>query len=359
MGPVEERQDTLNLLAGADVENHMAISDETWGIKEFQRDKANQLEQFGINQDRQIADDKAATERFKLALRKGTDEILLSVTRYDSMVKSLLMDVREYAAKVELEQLDVERQRSILAITKEELHLKQVNAAIFLEYINKKMVEVEVVKNRVEAAKANVRAIMANIAAGEADIKLINAEIEEVMMEAEKAGLQADVATIYAQIMVKQLSLVKLDVGRAEIAAGFKYITSKLTDMLAIWDEKLLVMQIKTDLENALKDEMYKILAAEKSGENLKVTEQIDQRDVFTHTQASTLLNIEAEKDLKATLVAAREELADQRLTMATQVDDMRTWAQELLNTAHKWTYLNGKQWFTDITRSTEYITGG
>ena len=107
MAPLAAQQVALDHLARPGIENFMAISDETWGIKEYQRDRTYTLEQFGINQDRQIADDKVATGRAKLAIQRATDEYTLAVRVFDSKVKALLMGAREYAAQVELEQLAV------------------------------------------------------------------------------------------------------------------------------------------------------------------------------------------------------------------------------------------------------------
>ena len=190
MAPIAAQQDALNLLAGAGVENSMAISDETWAIKEYERDKTNELDQFGVAQDRQIADEKAVLERTKLSIKKATDAYVLAVMQYETAVKNLIMAAREYAAQVELEQLEVERLRSILAVEKEGLHLKQVNAQIYYEVIAKAMVEADLAKAQVDVAKATVRAVMADIEAGEAEIKLIMAQVEQAMTEADKAGIR-------------------------------------------------------------------------------------------------------------------------------------------------------------------------
>jgi len=140
-----------------------------------------------------------------------------------------------------LEQLDVEKSRANLAVAKEDLHQKQVNASIYYEYIQKTMVEADIAKSQVEVAKAHIRATIAGIEAGEADIRVITAQIEQYMAQAEKAGLQADVAMIFADILVKKLSVVKLGIGQAEIAAGFGYIQSKLDDTLALYDTQKLI----------------------------------------------------------------------------------------------------------------------
>lgn len=232
MTPLATQQATLDSLARPGIESFMAISDENWGIKEFQRDRTYELNQFEVTQDRQIADDKVATGRAKLTIQRAMDEYTLAVKIYDAKVKALLMGAREYAAQVELEQLAAEKSRAILAVAKEGLHQKQVNASIYYEWIQRQMVEADIAKNKVEVAKAHVKAIMADIEAGEADIKVITAQIEQYVAEADKAQLQASVAMLYAEILLKKLSAVRLDIGQKEIAAGFGYIQSKLDDAL-------------------------------------------------------------------------------------------------------------------------------
>jgi len=91
MTPLAVEQATLNGLAHPGIESFMAISDETWGIKEYQRDRTSELEQFGINQDRQIAEEQVVTGRTKLAIQRAIDEYTLAVKIYDAKVKSLLM----------------------------------------------------------------------------------------------------------------------------------------------------------------------------------------------------------------------------------------------------------------------------
>jgi len=352
MTPLADQQAAENLLAGAGVENAMAICDETMDIKESQRDKSVELEQFGINQDRQIADAKATTGRAKIAIQQATDAYTLSAQVYDAKVKALIMGVREYAAQVELEQLTVEEARGALAVAKEELHLDQVNAQIYYEVINKAQVEADLAKAQVEVAKANVRALLADIAAGEADIRLVTAEIEQYMAQADKATLQADVASIYAQIMVKQLSQVKLDVGQAEINSGFKYIASRLADMLAVWDERTLIQTLKTELENALATEVNLTLAAEKAQEDLRETETVNAREVQDYTKTQTEANIEAETALRQAQVTARNALADARMSSETQRDAKRTWAEALINVAQRYTYLHSIHTSTDTSNS-------
>ena len=359
MVPLAAQQAILDSLGRPGIENYMAVSDENWEIKEYQRDRTYELDQFGINQDRQIADDKVATGRAKLAIQRATDEYALAVKIYDAKVRALLMGAREYAAQVELEQLAVEKDRAILAVAKEGLHLTQVNASIYYEYIQSLMVDTEIAKYKVEVAKAQVRAVMADIEAGEADIKVIMAEIEKYIAEADKAGLQADVAKIFAEILTKKLSAVKLDVGQKEIATGFGYIQSRLDDALAKLETQKLEEMLQIDYADAAQVEAGLIFPDETAVEDLHEQEQLDALDVFNYTKGATEQNIEDETTLQAELVTAKEALSDQELAVAEQKDTKDTWAKALINTAHKYVFLNRLESIEAVSSSVETISGG
>ena len=358
MTPLATQQAVLDSLGRPSIENLMAISNETWGIKEFQRDRAHELDQFGINQDRQIADDKVATGRAKLAIQKATDEYTLAVKVYEAKVKALLMGVKEFAAQVELEQLAVEQSRAILAVAKEGLHQKQVNASIYYEHIQSLMVDTEIAKYKVEVAKAQVRAVMADIGAGEADIKVIMAEIEKYIAKADKAGLQADVAMIFAEILTKKLSAVKLDVGQKEIASGFGYIQSRLDDALAKLETQKLEETHQLDFANSALAEVGYIFPDEIAAEDLHEQEQAYARSVFEYTETATTSNIEEETTLQDRLVTAKESLSDEELAAEEDRDTKKTWAQALVNAAHRYVYLNRLTSVEEVSSSIETITG-
>ena len=358
MTPLATQQATLDNLARPGIESFMAISDENWGIKEGQRDRTYELNQFEVAQDRQIADDKVATGRAKLAIQKAMDQYTLAVKAYDARVRALLMGAREYAAQVELEQVAVEQSRAILAVAKEGLHQKQVNASIYYEYIQRAMVEADIAKGKVDVAKAQVRAIMADIEAGEADIKVITAQIEQYIAQADKATLQADVAMIFAEILTKKLSTVKLDIGKKEIAAGFGYIQSRLDDALARLATEKIEETLKADYANAALIETGLIFPDEKAAEDLREKEQLDARDIFSFTETKTEQNIQDETALKALAVTAREALSDQRLSVAEQRDAKETWAKLLIDAAERWTHKNMVRLTGSQSRETLTISG-
>jgi hypothetical protein len=358
MAPLAAQQAVMDSLGRPGIESFMAITDENWGIKEFQRDRTYELNQAEVADQRQIADDQVATGRAKLAIQRSMDAYTLAVLIFTAKVKALLMGAREYAAQVELEQLEVERTKAILAVAKEGLHQKQVNAAIYYEYIQGLMVEADIAKSQVEVAKAQVRALMADIAAGEADIRVITAQIEVFMAQADKAGLRADVANIFAEILVKKLSAVKLDVGQKEIAAGFGYIQARLDDALLHLETQKVGETLKTDYANAALVEAGLIFPDEKASEDLREKEQLDAREVFDYTRTATYQNIQDETALRALSVTAKEALSDQKLAVKEGEDIKKTWAQALINTAHKYVYLNRLESIERVSSSIETISG-
>jgi hypothetical protein len=318
----------LDTLAAPSIENFLAISDEAWGIKEDQRDKTVELSQAEVDQDRLIADAKAATGRAKIAIERAADEYVLAAKIYDAKVKGLIMGAKEYAALVEQYQLEVEESRAGLAVDKEALHLKEVKAKIYLQTIEQAQVEADIAKAQVDVAKAHVRAAMAGIEAGRAEIELIQAQTEVYIAEADKATLQADVASIFAEILTKQLSQVKLDVGQKEIAAGFAYIQSHLDDMLALWDTRDAINLIQVESEMDLQAEIALRYLVDRVQEALKETEIDNSRDVLTYEQGQTNLNIAGEAALQAGLVGAKKILMGQKLDSSMQRDDAEAGAQ-------------------------------
>lgn len=339
MTPLTTHQAVLNSLGQPGIENFMAITEETWGIKEVQRDRSYELNQAEVTDQRLIAENQVVTSLAKLAIQTATDEYTLAIKIYDAKVRALLMGAREYVAQIELEQLEVEKSRAVLAVAKEVLRQSQVNASIYYEYIQGLMVDAEIAKAKVETAKANVRAVMADIAAGEADIRVITAEIEQYMAQAEKATLQADVAMIYAEILTKKLSAIRLDIGQQEIAAGFGYIQSRYDDMLIRLATQKVEEGLRLDYAKTSLEEANLIFPDEKASVDLAEKEQLNAQDVFAFTQSATNQNIQDETALRQQAVVAREAISDQKLAVRQAEDIKKTWAQALVSAAHKYVY--------------------
>jgi len=135
------------------------------------------------------------------------------------------------------------------------------------------MVEADVAKAQVEVAKAQVRAVEAQIAAGEAEVELVDAQVKIAMAQAEKAELQAKVAMIFADIVTRGLALIRLGVETQEVADSFTWVTMKLTDMLALWNERQAVEFILEQTAETMLADTNVLLAAEEAAENLRLKE--------------------------------------------------------------------------------------
>jgi hypothetical protein len=358
MAPLAAMETDLDFIAAPGIENYIVISDETWGIKEDQRDKAVELSQAEVDQDRLIAEAKAATGRAKIAIERAADEYVLAAKIYDAKVKGLIMGAKEYAALVEQEQLAVEKAKSGLAVDKEALHLIEVKAKIYLQTIEQAQVEADIAKSQVEVAKAHVRAAMAGIEAGRAEIELIDAQTQVYVMEAEKATLQADVASIFAEIMTKKLSETKLGVGRAEITAGYGYIQSKLDDALVLYGTRALIEEIRTEAEVALKEEMDLYLAVEKAEMDLRLLETEYARLTLIYEESQIWDNITGEEVMRQALVNAKMALNRARTALIRGREQAQTAAATLVSAAQKMAYARSFHGSTSYTESTEYISG-
>ena len=157
MAPLAAEQAILDNLGQPGIESPMAVSDENWDIKSYQRDRTYEVDQFAVVQDRQIADDKVATGQAKLAILRVTDEYVLAVRVYDSRVKALLMGAREYAALVELEQLAVALSESILAVDKEAVHLTKVKSEVYSENVHQAEEQTNIAKANLAVDKEVLR----------------------------------------------------------------------------------------------------------------------------------------------------------------------------------------------------------
>jgi hypothetical protein len=337
--PLQGEAEILASLGRPQVESYMAITDELFAIKEYQRNKETEISDKQIAQGYLIADEKAATERQKLAIKMAAETYLQSARLYDAMVRTYIMAAKEYAAQVEQEQVELERRQAELAVAKEEARLKEINAEIYYEYVKRMEVEVDIARAQVDVAKANTRAIMADLDAQEAELQIIEAQLKAAMMVAEKATLQADIAMTYAEIITKGLAAIKLDVERTEIEKGFEYIQSKLTDLLKIWDTRIDIEDYRTQSEQEILNETLLLLDGEKAAEDLRTKEMTYNEGVQEYEETETLGELEEERSLRAQWVAAREALLKAKSDAEITINDLNTWAKLIANKAQRWVH--------------------
>jgi hypothetical protein len=357
MDPLASMEADLDTLAVAGIENFMAISDETWGTKEDQRDRTIELSQNEIDQDVALADAKAATGRAKLAIERTADEYVLAVKVYDAQARSLLMEAKEYAALAELEQLANDADRASLAVDKEALRAAKIRGDILLEGFQAAMVQADIARAQLDVARANIRAAMAGVEAGRISVDIAMAGVQLAMTAAQSAELQADVAMILAEIVTTAISKTVLGVGKEEIQQGFALIATKLADAVALFDAKKLIAEIKVEAEEAMAEAVTATIEVEVVGAEIGLLEPAIATEVMEYEKAQSAAYLEKERAASAKVVEARNAVHWAHKSLSVQRDSAHTVAQGILDAAHINTYGYSTR-ITDIHEdSVEYIS--
>jgi len=259
----------------------IAIVDGEVDFQAEQRGRLHELELMGVEQDQRLAYEKNQREQQVLAMKIAGEQAILASKEYDAEVMAFIMTAKEFAAEVEREQIALQKTRALMDIKKEEAHLKTTESQILLEYINRLNVQVDIAKAKLDAAQAVVKAIMTEFEAKQYDLRVVQADLEIVMAEVERATLLADIAMIFADIIVRGLAKIKFEVDSAEIEAGFRYIQSKLDDMLSIWSDRKSLEEVREAYELLFKGEILKQLPLQEEGEDLKLEQQDREVETF------------------------------------------------------------------------------
>ncbi len=265
-----DQEATLNLLGQDSIRQGMVAADEAAYFQDSLRDRLLDLDMLALEQDQELARKRIHAERQALALRIAGEVLLLEAKKYDVQVQDVIMAAKEYAAEIDRESIELQKQRALMDIKKEEAHLEEVQSRILLELVERRNQEIELARAKVEVARANVRALLADIAAEEAEIRVIRAELEVAEAEADKAGLMADVAQILADIVVRGLAKIKLAVETAELEASFGFITQRLKDLLAIASAKLSTEELKLAYEKLINAQVALYEEAQKDSIDLE-----------------------------------------------------------------------------------------
>ena len=358
MAPLADLEAQLDALARPSIENFLAISDEAWGIKEAQRDRTIELSQAEVDQDKQIAEEKAAAARAKIAIERAADEYVLAAKIYDAQAKGQIMGAREFAGLVEQEALYADAMKASVDVDKEAVHRTRIEIQVKIETIEQAQVAADLAKAQVEVAKAHVRAALAGVEAGKAAVDVIETQVQVAMAEADKATLQADVAMYFAEAMTKQLSDIELAVGQAEISAGYGWIASKLGDTIAMYNARALVEYIKAEAEAAILAEVAAYQAARQIEAELRAAEAALAVALANYEAGASAGELATEAELRDALVTARNAVADARSKQSTSRDTAQTAAQKLINSAHRATYRYSERETVSLDHSTEYISG-
>ncbi len=323
-----DQEATLNILGKDSILQGLVALDEAANFDEGLRDRLYELDILTLEQDQQIALDRFIAEKQAFALRIAGEFLLLEAKEYDVLIQGLIMDAREYAAAIDREGIELQKQRALMDLKKEGAHLQEVEARILLEMIERRNQEIELAKAKVEVAKANVRAILADIQAQEADVRVIRAQLEVVKTEADKAGLIADVAQIMADIVVRGLAWVKLAVETAEIDAAFGFIESRLSDMLEIATIKLASEEVKLAYEKLLNAEVALMEAEQREQIDIEKLKMSMAERLLDYEQGRQKLADACARALKITEEAHKEALAQVKSSAEINHDKVQKWSE-------------------------------
>jgi hypothetical protein len=176
------------------------------------------------------------------------------------------------------------------------------------------------------------------------------------MAVVDKATLQADVALIFAEVVTKQLSEVKLAVEKEEIARGFEFIQTKLSDLLAIWDARERAEGLRTQGEKEVLAEILSLLTAEKAEQDLRKTEIQDAREVFEYEVQTETADLQELRTQLEPWTNLKKQVKETEHQNKLSLQDKKLWAEKLINAAQQWVHKNHEVGRTETHRTIEYI---
>jgi hypothetical protein len=331
-----EDESLFNDLYRTEVESYLTMTDEVFTVKEYERDQGVAQSQAEVDQSNLLATEKAATERTRIALKIGADNVLYAARVYDAQVRGLLMAAREYAGQAEVAQQQAEAAKHLLGVEKEAVRAQEIGVKIEIEGIQRAMVQADLAKEKLEVAKAGVRALVANVGAEEAAVKVVEAQVQIAMTQAESLELQADVVMLYAEAITKQISAITLAVETAGIEQGFGIIAQHLGDMLPLWGQRAATEGTKTADQSIIAGAIATLAAAEVVGAQVVVDEAtsavavaLEEKSVASGATGAEAPLLLSEADGRVAVSAAesanRVSMAAARAAMAILVNAAKT----------------------------------
>jgi len=299
----------------------VSIVDDDIRIKEEQLNDSSELEVAKIANEQSIADSKAVNERAIIALQTITNAYLIVVDKYIKDVQAILMSAREYALTIQEQEIPLGLLRAEIAEEKADARIAELDMRIDLEEINRKFVEVEVLKAELDVAKANVRLVMTQIEIDEAELKVIQARVDKALMAVEKVTLEADIALIFADIATRKLTETKYDVERAEITATYTWIADKLQSALDILTVRQSQIEEQIKLQNGLLVDETSLAYAKLDNILIQYEETQSNEAVQSYEESKTNLILQLEEALKDALHVVNLAYNLAKTTGATQVD--------------------------------------
>lgn len=333
--PLISDEAVLDNLGKSLIGGSITIVDDDIRIKEEQRDALIQLGYDTITNEMTLADMDAAAKRAVMALQIAANDYMHLVEEYVVYVLELITDAKEYAFELGKNAIDLARVKAEIAEEKGLIYIQKVDLQIELEAIERKHVEIELLRAELAAAKAETRLLMAEIDISKANLRLIEVSIETAMAELAKVQIEVDIAMVIADIIVRGLTTIKYEVEAAEIAAGYEIIASRLTAILEVIAEKKVQLETQSDSKEDIFDDITALISADIESQSKRIDEVTSNQAVqdYEKVQTAIVLSEEASQITKLTEKVIEEIIA--KTNAMTSTEEKQTWASELVDAAY------------------------
>lgn len=333
--PLLNNETVLNDLGQSLIGGAVTIVDDEIRIKEEQRDALIKLGYDTITNEMTLTDMDAATRRTVMALEIAANAYMMLVENYIVEVLNLITDAKEYAFEMGKNAIELAQVKAEIAEEKGAIYIQKVDLQIQLEVIERKHVEIELLRAELAVAKAHTQLIMAEIDVARAELALVETQVKAAMAEVEKTQIEVDIAMTIADIAVKELTSVKYAVEVAEIAASYETIASKLEAILNILSEKQLQLNYQTTSKTSILGDIHGLTSANKKAQDQRVDEASSNSSVADHEASKTADAISQETSQVEALTAALISEILARAQASIQVDEAQTAASAIIDAAY------------------------
>lgn len=335
LNPITANETVLDNLGKNLISGDILIVDDEIRIREEQRDALFQLGYDTITNEMTLMDMDAATKRAVMALQIAANDYMMLVEDYIVQVLNLISDAKDYAFEVGQNAIDLARVKAEIAEEKGAIYIQEVDLRIQLEEIERKHVEIELLRAELAAAKAHTRLIMAEIDVARAELALVEANVKVAMADLEKIQIEVDIAMTLADIIVRGLTSVKHDVEVAEIASNYQMIADKLAAILAIIAEKKVQIEHQTDSRGNVLEDIVSLNTSDVEAQSKRIDEVTSDQVVHAYESDKVDDVLAEERSKIATLVSEKLNEILARVSVVTQTEEKQTWASALLDAAY------------------------
>jgi len=286
--PLNNNEIIADDLGKAMVINPVVVTDDAFRIKTEQRDSIIKLGYDKMENSKTLAAMDATTKRSVMALRIAANDYMFLVDKYISEVLGLIADAKDYALNVGKNVIILAKERAEIAEEKGAIYVKKVDIQIDLEEIQRKHVEIELLRAELAVAKTHTQLLMAEIDVQRAELRVIETDVKAAMAAVEKIQIEVNIEMVIADIITRSLTTVKYQVQVAEIAADFGMISAKLIAIEKIIKEKKTQLTKKRQFEAANSRIIGRQTAADLETQQKRIDEVKSSQSVQAYKKSKT-----------------------------------------------------------------------